>query len=347
MKQHFLQLAHSYNPNKHSINGWFMSEKLDGVRAFWDGGVSRGKIAATIPWANVEKDKKETIATGLWSRYGKVIYAPDWWLNKLPNIMLDGELYMGPQKFQYTVSCVKQHTPNGEWDNVRFMVLDAPRVETFLRNRHIREVNFKKVIDNTGYGCGGIVFHDCIDFMSTYSYLKESLPISEHLRLLKQIQLPMKTDEIDPLISEAMDDVLANGGEGLIFRRGITSWIPERTHDCLKHKPANDAEGTVTGYIWGRRTDKGSKLLGKMGALILDYNGKRLELSGFTDDERKLDCNNQDSINEGEEQPGEEVSSAWSSRPFPIGSKVSFKYRELSNDGVPKEARFFRRYQTV
>ena len=32
-----VMLAHNYDPNKHEPKGWLMSEKLDGVRCYWDG----------------------------------------------------------------------------------------------------------------------------------------------------------------------------------------------------------------------------------------------------------------------------------------------------------------------
>ena len=40
---------------------------------------------------------------------------------------------------------------------------------------------------------------------------------------------------------------------------------------------------------------------------------------------------------------GKEVSGDWTNRSFPRGSVVSFKYRELSVDQIPKEARYFRK----
>ena len=93
-KREFLMLAHTHNPTKEDIGGWFYSEKLDGMRAFWDGGVSSGLPKAQVPWANTDKDErltKEEIATGLWSRYGNVIHAPENCTQELPrNITLYG-----------------------------------------------------------------------------------------------------------------------------------------------------------------------------------------------------------------------------------------------------------------
>ena len=101
MKQEYLMLAHTYKDQR--IAGYFASEKLDGCRAFWDGGCSRGRPATEVGYANTIKDhrlKEPPVATGLWSRSGKVINAPDDWLDQLPDCPLDGELYLGPGRFQ-------------------------------------------------------------------------------------------------------------------------------------------------------------------------------------------------------------------------------------------------------
>ena len=52
MKREYVQLAHVFDSKKHSPAGWYASEKLDGQRAWWDGGVSRGMPAAQVPYAN-------------------------------------------------------------------------------------------------------------------------------------------------------------------------------------------------------------------------------------------------------------------------------------------------------
>ena len=52
------------------LSGWFLSEKLDGCRAYWDG-------------------------AQLWTRGGKVIQAPAWFTAGLPASHLDCELWAG------------------------------------------------------------------------------------------------------------------------------------------------------------------------------------------------------------------------------------------------------------
>lgn len=87
-----------------SPTGWLMSEKLDGVRAIWDG-------------------------SKLWSRAGNQFFPPAWFLAQLPSgVCLDGELYIGCGQFQAAVSVVKKKRPtDSEWLAIRFCVFDAPR----------------------------------------------------------------------------------------------------------------------------------------------------------------------------------------------------------------------------
>jgi DNA ligase-1 len=84
--------------------GWWMSEKLDGIRAYWTG-------------------------SKLVTRNGNEIHAPAWFTDSLPSIALDGELIVGRGKFNKTVSAVKKKTPNeAEWKTVLYRVFDAPSV---------------------------------------------------------------------------------------------------------------------------------------------------------------------------------------------------------------------------
>jgi hypothetical protein len=125
MNREFLMLAKEFDPASHRIAHCYLSLKLDGQRAFWDGGISRGLPKPGIPWANNKKDeryKEPPVATGLWSRYGNVIHAPDWFLDDLPKgIFLDGELYAGRGKFQEARSIISTIVPNAEaWKVIKY-----------------------------------------------------------------------------------------------------------------------------------------------------------------------------------------------------------------------------------
>ena len=69
-----VMLAHNYDPEKHDPTGWLMSEKLDGVRCYWNGNT-------------------------MYTRTGKPFYAPPEWKAKLPKIALDGELWTDRDDF--------------------------------------------------------------------------------------------------------------------------------------------------------------------------------------------------------------------------------------------------------
>lgn len=86
--------------------GWLMSEKLDGVRAYWDG--------------------KDFI-----SRLGNVFQVPDWYKNQMPKFDLDGEFWMGYGKFQETSGFVRRSDKGSYWTSIKYMVFDAPGTGAF------------------------------------------------------------------------------------------------------------------------------------------------------------------------------------------------------------------------
>jgi DNA ligase-1 len=162
----------------------------------------------------------------------------------------------------------------------------------------------------------------------------------------KQTQLEHTTPQAMAQIEEALAEIIEGRGEGIILRKHTSIWLPTRSHEMLKYKPFDDAEATCIGYTWGRETDRGSKLLGMMGAMVCDFNGIRFELSGFKESERRMVQIGpfEDSIvNEPFYRPGEPVSEHWTNEMFPIGTRITFRFRELSDTGVPKEGRFLRK----
>ena len=352
-KREFLQLAHSYNPIKHGIGGWYASEKLDGMRAYWDGGISRGLLKADVPWANTDKDdryKEEQYATGLWSRYGNVIHAPKWFLDELPRMPADGELFTGRGDRQFLMSVVKDLIPGRGWVKVSFNVFDLPSYETVFEDGLLNNTNYKKKFKDILEWAPMALRHELeyipkpeTHFRTTVFLMNKYLNKTDVAKAHEQILLQDQTQKAHELVSEMTKDITLIGGEGMVLRHPNAFYRCERTHNLLKVKKYKDAEGTVMGYITGRETDKGSKLRGLMGALILELdNGKRLELSGFTEDERLL--------TDGAwayDNPGVEVPMHISALAFPRGMRVNFKYRDLSNDDIPQEASYFREWEKL
>jgi len=94
-----------------------------------------------------------------------------------------------------------------------------------------------------------------------------------------------------------------------------------------------------------------------MGALVLEIGeGKFLELSGFTDKERTLVCTERNCDCEDRMACAKRRASEYAGKllpedieavHFPVGKKVTFKYRGLSDDGIPTEARYWRKADEV
>jgi DNA ligase-1 len=95
-----LLLAHKWETDV-DITGWWLSEKLDGVRAYWDG--------------------KQFL-----SRLGNRFFPPDWFVEGFPEHPLDGELFGGRKQFQRTVGIVKRQDHSPLWKELSYVVFDAP-----------------------------------------------------------------------------------------------------------------------------------------------------------------------------------------------------------------------------
>lgn len=85
-----LELQKAQRYENQPIEGWVMSEKLDGIRAYWDG---------------------EKLST----RQMRAIAAPEWFTKNLPPFALDGELWTKRGDFEEIQSIVMAQNPDGRW----------------------------------------------------------------------------------------------------------------------------------------------------------------------------------------------------------------------------------------
>lgn len=304
-KTYFLMKVQIWNPDKQNIKDVFVSEKYDGYRCMWDGGISIGYKAKDIPWANTNKTGKEDNCTGFWTSGAKVIYAPDYFYNKMPkNIMLDGELYGGRGKFQFVQKVARDiHKSTPEfWDQLKYMVFDSPNIKIITKDSKNFYDKIETDLSNKKY-------------KDIYPILKDI--ISKHdnnkINLVDQIEFN-DMDEVNKFYT----NVLSLDGEGIILRNKDSIWTNIRSSDIFKLKPFNDMEGIVVGFEKGK-----GKYTGMMGGLVLKLeSGKQVEISGFTNKERELKDD-------------------WPYM-FPKGTNITFKYRILTDGGIPRDARYLR-----
>lgn len=174
--------------------GWFESEKLDGVRAYWNGEV-------------------------FVSRQGNIYAAPEFFRAELPQVPLDGELWMGRKMFQKTISVVKSAGSGKQWEGVSFVVFDAPnRPEGFeSRLAYI----FSLDLGHFAFG-------------HPHSPCKSRQEAEEHLKAAE-----------------------AAGAEGLMYRKPGSLYEGRRSSTLLKFKPFKDMEVTVVGHEPGKGRHKG------------------------------------------------------------------------------------------
>ncbi len=95
-----IMLAEVFQPSL-NVNDYWISEKLDGVRARWDG-------------------------QQLISRGGHIFHAPQWFTQDFPKTVLDGELWIARGEYQQTVSIVRKQQPHADWKKIKLMVFDLP-----------------------------------------------------------------------------------------------------------------------------------------------------------------------------------------------------------------------------
>lgn len=218
-----LLLAHPWDGVR-DLAGWWMSEKLDGVRAYWNGEV-------------------------FVSRLGNAYLAPPWFVDKLPKTRLDGELWSGRKKFQRTISIVRRQDQSRDWNEVRYLVFDAPE-----------------------HGGG---FEERIDFVKTTLGSAGSAFAEAH---------PHVACEGEDHLRAELARVEALGGEGLMMREPRSRYEVGRSSSLLKVKSFHDAEAKVMEHLPGTGKHKG-----RLGALLVEMpDGTRFSVgTGFSDAERE------------------------------------------------------------
>lgn len=254
-----LLLANTYQSDIKLQNYW-VSEKFDGVRAYWNG-------------------------SNFVSRQGNVFHAPQWFTDVLPEMALDGELWLGRGEFERLSGVVRRQSPDdSSWSAIKFMVFDLP--------------------GHTG------VFDERLIFDERLKWLKEIVADinSPHIQLAEQFKV--SSHEV---LMKKLDDIVEQGGEGLMLHLGSSLYKNGRSDDLLKLKKHFDAEAMVINHIPGKGKYKG--MLGSMLVETADKNRFKIG-TGFSDMERK--------------------------NPPAIGSVITYKYFGLTNKGIPRFASFMR-----
>ena len=114
-------------------------------------------------------------------------------------------------------------------------------------------------------------------------------------------------------VKRRLRQVVKAGGEGLVLHKGNAPYHPGRSDDLLKVKPYLDAEAKVVAHVPGK-----GKYVGMMGALQMENEaGQHFKLgTGFSDQDRRS--------------------------PPPVGTWVTYRYRDMTSTGLPRFASYLR-----
>ncbi|MEL0647110.1 DNA ligase [Pseudoalteromonas agarivorans] len=219
-------LAKVYDESKHgNIEDYLVSEKFDGVRAIWTG------------------DKFVT-------RKGNAINAPSWYTEALPQVWLDGELWIERNNFARVSGIIRTKIPdNTDWANISYQVFDMPDPSIPFSTRY-----------------------------RNYSQLVEKLNLP-HIKAVKQHSF----NSLQSLTSY-FKDVTAQGAEGVMLHRASAKYKSGRSDTLLKLKPYLDAEAVVIEHLSGK-----GKYRGMLGAIkVKTSDGLEFKIgTGFSDVQRK------------------------------------------------------------
>ncbi|MCF8176872.1 MAG: DNA ligase [Sulfuritalea sp.] len=114
-------------------------------------------------------------------------------------------------------------------------------------------------------------------------------------------------------LQKMLRDIVRQGGEGLMLHRADAAYETGRSRALLKLTPWLDAEATVISHLPGK-----GKYAGMLGALRMEMpDGRRFSL-------------------------GSGLSDALRHNPPPLGTLVTYRYRELTKNGMPRFPRYLR-----
>lgn len=223
-----VQLVSVYQSNI-QVEEYLVSEKFDGVRAIW----REGKLV---------------------TKNGNPIHAPAWFIEALPDVWLDGELWSKRQDFEFVASTVLSKRINQEaWKKITYKVFDMPDYQSPFETR-----------------------------AKAYISLLDKLNV-DFIKPIEQISL-----KDNDALSDMLNDYSSRGAEGLILHRKQARFASGRSDNVLKLKPYQESQARVKAYVPGN-----GKYQGQIGALVVvwqaseDTPAKRFKIgSGLSDKER-------------------------------------------------------------
>ena len=221
-----------------SWKGWWMSEKLDGVRAYWDGQY-------------------------LCSRNGNTFNAPDWFTASLPKdgTTLDGELFMGRKNFQSAVSVVKGQATNPLWGKLRYVIFDVPSLGKEPFEQRMEKLKSMPCLAGTDTGAKSSIV------LPSEWFDGDNAPGAQktYARIVPQVLCNSREN-----LEGEFDAIAKLGGEGIMMRQAKSLYVHKRSTTLMKLKSFEDTEGIIIAH------EKGTgRIAGALGAYLCELRDKK------------------------------------------------------------------------
>lgn len=218
------------------------------------------------------------------TRSGNEIELPAWFAEGFSEQAVEGELWLARGRFDELSALVRRNDVTDPlWQQVIFKAFDLPT--------HNGRFSERALVLTQWAEAGG----------------RAHIQAVEHFKLNSKLQ-----------VEQFLNELVAQGGEGLMLNRENALYQSARTDALLKLKPSWDDEAKVIGYTEGK-----GKYLGMVGALIVQRSdGLKFKIGSGLSDAQRVE-------------------------PPAIGSLVTYEYSGYTSNGVPRFARFLREYHAL
>ena len=244
-----------------------------------------------------------------YSRQNKPFNAPEWFIEAMPPRLVDGELWIGRNMFQ-EMGVVRKKVPiDEEWLNVTFQVYDMPEEPGTFKER-IKEL--KRIVKLTK--------ERWITRRKNFPYPFNKLDCP----VVVAEQIPLKNDAH---MTSVYQDIIKNGGEGIMLKDPESSYEGKRSNTLLKYKPNFDEEAIIIDHKPGQ-----GKYSGMLGGFICKPLINHDSYSSIDEDE-----DHQFAISGMDD----EVRKSYK-QTHPVGTIISFEHSGKTDKGKPRFGRYTR-----
>ena len=322
MPKEFAMLSHHWNGSFDKIRNWKCSRKYNGWSAIWDGGITTGMLASSVPWYYRGGDKREYVSTGLWSlgrnNKPKVINAPRYFTDKLPKgIPVHGELWYRDRLDIIKRTCGLKRGYSAMWQNILFKAFGIKPYKMWeCVDKLSADIPQGRVVYE------GVVSSEAMGYLTNYQNNTFDLVDNATVKSEKCIE-----------VFKDMADRFK--WEGLMFSNPNGLYECKRSWNNLKYKNVYESEAAICGYEKG----KTGRVVGKVGALqaTLIWNSKVSSVYGGNDSMVGKEANFCISGLMDEEREWDTCRKL-----YPEGSKIRFKYSGISTHGIPQSCNIYR-----